>query len=94
MINLPQILNNKRVISSIPTFFTNRNPPLVSYSYTKSIANKIFNFKWITKDLDFDVGTNGMCCNCNQSEFIYTPMGHVITGNLNIIKNDELRQLN
>ena len=42
MINLPQILNNKRVISSIPTFFTNRSPPLVSYSYTKSIANKNF----------------------------------------------------
>lgn len=45
MINLPQILNNKRVTSSIPTFFTNHSLPLASYSYTKSIANIIFNFR-------------------------------------------------
>ena len=93
MINLTKILNSKKVTRSVPAFFSNITPPMVSYSYTKTIANKIFNFKQAVKELDFDVGTSNMTCNCSSSEFKYIPTGHVITGNLDIIKDKSLRKL-
>ena len=45
MINLSQILHSKPVKESIPSFIQNQTPPTISYSYTKTIAGKIFNFK-------------------------------------------------
>ena len=41
MINLPQILNNKLVLNTIPSFLADKEPPIVSYSYTKTIGPKI-----------------------------------------------------
>ena len=57
MIKIPQILHSKHVKKSIPNFIQNQTPPLVSYSYTKTIAGKIFNFKQTIKELDFEIGT-------------------------------------
>ena len=93
MIKIPQILHSKHVKKSIPNFIQNQTPPLVSYSYTKTIAGKIFNFKQTIKELDFEIGTKNISCSCHQSDFIYQPTGHVITGNLGIIENRKLRKL-
>ena len=32
-----------------------------------------------------------MYCSCSSSHFIYSPAGHIITGDLNIIQNQQLR---
>ena len=32
-------------------------------------------------------------CNCSNSEYIYGPMSHVITGDLNIVEDRELKSL-
>ena len=42
------------------------------------------------KNLDFNVGTHG---NCKNSIYIDKDIGHVLTGNLNIIKDRKLRKL-
>ena len=34
-----------------------------------------------------------MTCSCSSSRILYTPANHVITGNLDIVKNTELRNL-
>ena len=34
-----------------------------------------------------------MTCSCSSSRFLYTPANHVITGNLDIVKHTELRNL-
>jgi hypothetical protein len=34
-----------------------------------------------------------MSCECASSPFLYKPAGHVVTGNLNIIKNRHIRKL-
>ena len=42
----------------------------------------------------FDQSTfDDMECDCSSSPFCYTPHNHIITGNLNIIKNDKLKEL-
>ena len=52
----------------------------MSFKYTKTIAGKIFNHKKTIEDLDVDVGTSNMSCDCHTSK--YDPAGHVITGDL------------
>ena len=44
------------------------------------------------RNIDFVVGTSDLPFNCS-SPFMYPPMGHTITGNLNIVKNGALRRL-
>jgi hypothetical protein len=45
------------------------------------------------EELDFDRGTEGMQCECSTSSYCYEPAGHVITGDLNIIRDANLRSL-
>ena len=66
----------------------------ISYSYTNTIASKIFNYKATLRD--FDLATfisDPPSCSCDTSCFNYVPVGHVVTGDLSIIKNDKLRSL-
>lgn len=93
-INLSNILNHKNVTPKIPPYFNNQSTPLISYTYTKSIASKIFNYKETLHDLDTkDYKSTSPSCTCTSSPFNYSPLGHVISGHLNIVRNDRLRNL-
>ena len=91
MVNLPRVLNSKYVRDAVPSFVYNATPPIVSFKYTKTIAGKIFNHKKTIEDLDVDVCTINMSCDCNTGKYCYVPAGHVITGNLNVIRDAKLR---
>ena len=92
MIQLSQILHNKPVVTSIPSLIkTKPHPPLATP--TQKHSRQIFNLKQTIKDLDFDVGTQNLSCNCHESPFRYDPIGHVVTGNLRIVENRKLRKL-
>ena len=93
MIDLPRLLNSKTVKDAVPHFLSNREQPMVSYAYTKNISGRIFNQKRVMEGLDFDVGTGDMCCDCSTSEFCYEPVGHIVTGDLTIIRDAKLRAL-
>ena len=93
MVNLPRILNNKYVRDAVPSVVQNMTPPIVSFKYTKTIGGKIFNQKKVVEDLNVDIGTSNMYCDCNASEYCYGPVGHVVTGDLSIIRDAKLRSL-
>ena len=86
MISLQQILNSRRVMMALPSYLRG-SPPVVSYTYTKSMAGKIFNNRKVVDEMDMDCGIQNMQCSCSSSEYCYNPCGHVITGNLNVIKD-------
>ena len=44
-INVSNILHNKKVTSTITPYFKNQSVPVLSYTYTNTIAYKIFNYK-------------------------------------------------
>ncbi len=73
-------------------YFENKEVPMISYKYTKTIRNNIINYNEALKEYkekgDFDYQ-----CDCSESIFCYTPHGHVMTGDLNIIGNEKLRSL-
>ena len=66
---------------------------MVSYSYQKPIAGKIFNYKQALRELDFDSGTSNMTCDCAHSKYNYIPAGHVVTGDLRIVTDRHIRKL-
>ena len=43
-INLPSIFKDKSVISSIPTYFENKESPVICYKYNKHIRSTVFNY--------------------------------------------------
>ena len=52
-IDLPRILNGKRVISAVPKHLSGPLP-VVSYTYTKTIAGKIFNHRKVVEQMKMD----------------------------------------
>ena len=77
----------------MPGFVQNATPPTVSFKYTKTIVGRVFNQKKVVEDLDVNVGTSIMCCDCHTSRYCYGPAGHVVTGDLNVIRDAKLRAL-
>ena len=52
-VNLPSHLRSKSVTETVPTYLKEKEPPLISYTYTKTIASKIFKFSSTPLDLDY-----------------------------------------
>ena len=88
------MLNQKSVQSKIPPYFQYKQSPCISYSYTRSVASKIFNYKASLQQIDFDgLSQNPTPCSCCDSEFLYAPCGHVVTGDLSIVRNQKLKDI-
>ncbi|XP_063436095.1 poly [ADP-ribose] polymerase tankyrase-1-like [Mytilus trossulus] len=66
---------------------------IMYHCYTKTIAPKIFNYKQALQDLDLEQYLNKPpTCDCSHSPYNYSPSGHVIIGDLNIIQHEHLRK--
>ena len=52
LLNISNIFRDHRVISKIPQYFENLDPPLICYQYEKPIRNIIFNYNQVTSDPD------------------------------------------
>ena len=70
--------------------------PLVTYTLDKPIRSKIFNHKIFVNDINIynvleDINT--LPCCCENSEFKDEHHGHIITGELRIVRNNRLRKL-
>ena len=85
-------MNSKKVRAAIPNYLKGP-PPIVSYTYTRTIGGKIFNNRRAVEELDVENGTEGMQCSCSSSEYKYDLCGHVLTGDLSIIRDVQLRNL-
>ena len=53
-INLPSIFKDKSVISSIPTYFENKESPIICYKYNKPIRSTVFNYNKLVTELDIE----------------------------------------
>ena len=93
-LNISNILRNKKVQKQIPPYFKDMEPPTISYTYPKPIATKIFNFNEVAKNFDSSsFNANVPNCDCASSAFVYEPYNHIITGDLEIIPHEGLRDL-
>ena len=53
-INLPSIFKDKSVISSIPTYFENKESHIICYKYNKPIRSTVFNYNKLVTELDIE----------------------------------------
>ena len=85
----------KLVRSKVPIYFGEQDPSLVSYKYTNNISRNAFNYIQTLRNINFDDYRNASSsCDCESSAFRYDPHhGHVITGDLRIVRNRTLRRL-
>ena len=56
-IDLPSILKDRSVTSSISAYFQNSEPPIVCYKYNKPIRKTVFNLIKLVSDLDIHANT-------------------------------------
>ena len=64
-INLPELLQSTSVTDKIPVYFKDKEPPIVSYKYTSTVASKIFNFAPALSNLNVsEYLSNPQTCQC------------------------------
>ena len=75
VINLPQLLRSQSVMDKIPAYYKDKEPPIISYQYTNTVANKLFNFSSTLSNLDImNYLSNPQHCQCNTSKFAMNHM--------------------
>ena len=53
-IHLPSILKDKSVISSIPTYFENKESLIICYKYKEPIRSTVFEYNKLVTELDIE----------------------------------------
>ena len=82
-----KLLRSMKVISTVPQNFPDK-VPLVCYCYTPTVSSKHLTFREESQAVGKASGS--LSCDCHLSKFNYSLLGHVITGDLNIVSNPKL----
>ena len=69
---------------------------MIAYKLTPPISTKFFNFNKFVNNVDLDLfltNPDSLPCKCNNSHFVDKYHKHIVTGDLQIIKNNASRKL-
>ena len=91
LIQLNQLL--KKVNPCISRSFSNTNNPTIIYKRSPTIACKIFNYSKVIKSININEWKNDESCTCKTSSFCDPHHKHIVTADLKIIENRDLRHL-
>ena len=90
MINVGKLIHDAK--ESFP--LDSSEKPMIVYKYTRPIRNKIVNYRQTVQEADFEQWQNNEDrCECHNSPFKDEFHNHVITGDLSIVKNIQLRDI-
>ena len=74
-INLPALLRSTSVTDKIPVYFGDKDPPIVSYEYTSTVASKLFNFAPALSNLNVsEYLSNPQTCSVKNPSFAMNHM--------------------
>ena len=94
-LNIRAVYNKRELLGLLPTELRKKDSFRLIFRYGRSIASKILNYNQVLKDLQ-DISyeeIEGMNCHCDGSVWVDTNHGHIMTGNLDIIEDEALRDL-
>lgn len=92
-VKLETILKDRHLQKSLPYVPTKQIS--ITFTYNKPSKLTFCNYNKILKNLDQETLNHivNKPCDCHSNPFLYQPLNHVLTGNLNIIKNTTLRDI-
>ena len=97
-IHLSKVINDKNIINLLSEKIQEESHiPVVTFKLCNTVRNKILNYKptvdsiFTDDEVSFSTGTDR--CDCQNSEFCDPDHGHIITGDLRIVKCTKLRKL-
>ena len=95
---MEKILKSKKVYDNLPSNFDIYDIPIAVYNLNPSVRSTLFHYKQFVLCLNIDEflkdpNSIKCCCNKYENSFINNHYGHIITGNLNILINERIRQL-
>lgn len=95
LIKLPTILKDKRITKLLNPIRQDLGRIYVTYNYARDLGSLYF-----THGKELSKLSNGKLwsllnnkCNCSGSKFNYGPLGHIVTGDLDVVPNEKLRCL-
>lgn len=89
LLNIPRILRNKSLKSCV-NMCTVKEPSVI-FTCRPSIANTIFNYNQVVRDF---VSLEDIECFCSEyKDYVNEDCGHVVTGDLNIVKCKRLADI-
>ena len=86
LLDIPQLLHDQTLINAFPTRITY---PTVSYRYSPTIGSIVFNYTKVSKSVKSE-DINDYPWYCDESPFIDVRYNHVLTGNLEILNDNEI----
>ena len=93
-IYLPSIFKDNYVASSIPTYFEDKESPIIYYKYNKPIRSTVFNYNKLVTELDIENSIpDSWDCKHSKYCYMYQPAGHIVTGDLKIITDLRIRSI-
>ena len=89
------ITSDTSITKLLPPALQKHLPLRIFYRYQKPISLYICNYSKFLKNLTLSDIKNivDSPCNCQNSPFFYEPLGHILTGDLSIVRDRELREI-
>ena len=79
---------------AVPNYLRSTPPPVVvTYTLEQLRGKYLIIEKWLRNFIDMDNGTDDIKCSCSSSSYRYEPCGHIVTGDLSIIRDITVRDL-
>lgn len=91
-IGLEGVFNDKRIMKKLKPYGDKIKPVCISFTYEPPISRKLYNYTKVLRGATVE-NISSTSCDCVNNPAIYSPVGHVITGDLKIVKNVELHSL-
>lgn len=89
LLNIPQLLHNPSVKEAFPVKTTY---PKISFKYSRTLGSIVYNYTKFSKNVRTEY-INEYPCSCNSSPYLDPIHKHVVTGNLNIINDNEIQSI-
>ena len=94
-VNLNRIMNLREVKGTIPGELRGVDNPQIVYKFSKTVGARVLNYNNVLKNmgaLNYQA-IQDMRCECDGSEFKHPQLGHIMTGDLGLIKDEGLRAI-
>ena len=82
-------MHNQNIIEAFPD---KRTYPKISFKYSRTLGSMAYNYSQFSKNIRAE-NIEEYPCSCNSNPFKDVTHNHVITGNLDILDDDELKAI-